>query len=170
MPSTYFTAAAVVALAVAAAASPAVAQDAIAPGYWETTNQVHSPMRSTKVEKRCIRPEDVAKFMEGPSNHIYRCTYPTRVVRNGSIRLKGSCTTKKGPPVPISGEGVFTRDTFHMDAQVAAAFGPLTVPIRASTDAKRLGSECPAPEPAVAPQAAEAPATAEPKPETAAEK
>lgn len=130
-------------------AAPAVAAtpEAIAPGYWETTNQLLSPMRQTKVERRCIRPADVAKFMEGPSNHIYKCTYPTRVVRNGAIRLKGSCTTKKGPPVPVSGEGRFTRDTFEMEAEVAAQFGPLTIPVRARTDARRLGDDCP-PEPA----------------------
>src|SRR5690242_10836200 len=54
-------------LALAAAAGPAAAQpESIAPGYWETTNQVVTPMRSTKVERRCILPKDVAKFMEGP--------------------------------------------------------------------------------------------------------
>lgn len=137
-------AAAVLILALAAPSAVAGHPNAIAPGYWETTNQVLSPIRSSKVERRCIRPEEVAKFMEGPSNHIYRCTYPTRVVDRGTIRLKGSCTTKKGPPVPVSGQGSFTRDTFHMEAQVAAQFGPMTVPIRAVTNAKRLGDECPA--------------------------
>lgn len=132
------------ALPLAAPAAAAGEPNAIAPGYWETTNQVVSPIRSSKVERRCIRPEEVAKFMEGPSNHIYRCTYPTRVVRQGTIQLKGSCTTKKGPPVPVSGQGSFTRDTFHMEARVAAQLGPMTVPIRAVTDARRLGDECPA--------------------------
>jgi len=127
------------------AAAPALAApSAIAPGYWETTSRVATPMRSTKVERRCIRPKDVAKFMEGPSNHIYRCSYPTKVIRDGTIRLAGTCSTKKGPPVPISGEGAFTRDTFHIEARVSARFGPMTVPMRATTDAKRLGSECPA--------------------------
>jgi len=133
-------------LALAAAAGPAAAQpSAISPGYWETTNQVVSPMHSTKTERRCIRPQDVAKFMEGPSNHIYRCTYPTRVVGDGVIRLKGSCATRDGKPVPVSGEGAFTSDSFHMEARVAAQFGPMTVPVRAVTDAKRLGPDCPAP-------------------------
>lgn len=139
-------AAALVAVLVLPLAAPAAAAgqpNAIAPGYWETTNQVLSPIRSSKVERRCIKPEEVAKFMEGPSNHIYRCTYPTRLVGQGTIRLKGSCTTKKGPPVPVSGEGNFTRDTFHMEAHVAAQLGPMTVPIRAVTDAKRLGDDCP---------------------------
>ena len=132
-------------LVLAAVAGPAAAQpSAIAPGYWETTNQVVSPMHSSKVERRCIRPKDVAKFMEGPSNHIYHCTYPTRVISDGVIRLKGSCATRDGKPLPVSGQGTFTDDTFHMEAQVAAQFGPMTIPVHAITDAKRLGADCPA--------------------------
>jgi hypothetical protein len=131
--------------ALALSAGPAGAQpNAISPGYWETTNQVVSPMHSTKVERRCIRPSDVAKFMEGPSNHIYHCTYPTRVVSDGTIRLKGSCATRDGKPIPVSGQGTFTEDTFHMEAQVAAQFGPLTIPVHAISDAKRLAPDCPA--------------------------
>ena len=129
---------------VAATPTRAAPSEAIAPGYWETTNKVLTPMRSTKVERRCIRPQDVAKFMEGPSNHIYRCTYPTRVITNGTIRLQGTCATKKGPPLPVSGEGTFTRDTFQMEARVGAQLGPMTIPVRARTDARRLAAECPA--------------------------
>ena len=129
---------------VAAPAARAAPPEAIAPGYWETTNQVLTPMRSTKVERRCIRPQDVARFMEGPGNHIYRCTYPTRVIANGTIRLEGTCSTKKGPALPVSGEGTFTRDTFHMEARVGAQLGPVTLPVRARTDARRLGPDCPA--------------------------
>ena len=31
------------------------------------------PVGSTKTDRRCITEKDVAKVMEGPSNHIYRC-------------------------------------------------------------------------------------------------
>ena len=160
--------------ALAAVGAPAAAQpNAIAPGYWETTNEVVSPMHSSKVERRCIRPQDVAKFMEGPSNHIYHCTYPTRVVGEGTIRLKGSCATRDGPPIPISGQGTFTRDSFHMEAQFAAQLGPLNIPVHAVTDARRIGPDCPAeneapPPPAASPAPAapaappEAPAPIEP--------
>lgn len=152
------TPALVLILATAAVAGPAAAQpESIAPGYWETTNSVVTPMHSTKVERRCILPKDVAKFMEGPSNHIYKCTYPTRVISNGTISLKGSCATRDGKPIPVSGEGTFTRDTFHMEAHVAAQFGPMTIPVRATTDAKRLGADCPATGAGAAP-AAPAPA------------
>jgi hypothetical protein len=126
-------------------AGPALAApNAIAPGYWETTSQVVTPMRSTRTERRCIRPQDVAKFMEGPSNHIYRCTYPTRVIGAGTIRLSGTCATRKGPPLPITGEGTFTRDTFRMEARIGAKLGAMTLPIRAVTSAKRLAADCPA--------------------------
>ncbi len=128
-----------------ALAGRAAAQgSAIAPGWWETTNQVISPLHTTKVERRCIRPQDVAKFMDGPQNHIYHCTYPTRVVGEGTIRLKGSCASRDGRPFPIAGEGTFTQDTFHVEARAAYQFGPLTIPIHAMTDARRLGPDCPA--------------------------
>ena len=127
------------------AAGAASAQKAISPGYWETISKVTSPFPTQKTEKRCIKPADVAKFMEGKINHIYTCTYPTKEVGGGKIRLQGSCATKDGPPVPISGQGVFTSDTMHIDAKVSLSVGGLSVPVKASTDARRLGDTCPEP-------------------------
>jgi hypothetical protein len=66
------------------------------------------------------------------------------VVGDGSIRLKGSCATRDGQPIPVSGEGTFSAESFHMDAHVAAQMGPLTIPVHAVTDARRLSSDCPA--------------------------
>ena len=126
-------------------AAPALAQRAISPGYWETTSKVTSPFPTQKTEKRCIKPADVAKFMEGKINHIYTCTYPTKQVGDGKIRLIGSCATKDGAPVPIQGEGVFTSDTMHIDARVSLQVGGLSVPVHASTDARKLGETCPEP-------------------------
>ena len=126
-------------------AGAAVAQKTISPGYWETTSKVTSPFPTSKTEKRCIKPADVTKFMEGKINHIYTCTYPTKEVGGGKIKLQGSCATKDGPPVPISGDGAFTSDTMHIDARVSLSIGGLSVPVKASTDAKRLGDVCPEP-------------------------
>lgn len=130
-------------LTVAAVAGPAAAQTAITPGYWETINQVVSPLPTRKVERRCIKPEDVAKFMLGPSNHIYRCTYPTREIADGRIRLRGSCATKTGRPVPVAGQGAYTSDTFRLDAYIETQIGGLTIPVHARTVAKRLDDACP---------------------------
>lgn len=134
------------ALLAAAVALPAAAQPPpIAPGYWETTSQIISPLPTKKTEKRCIREEDVDKFIGGAPNRHYTCTYPTREISGGKIRLVGSCKTKNSDPVPISGEGVYTRDSLRLDARVRAKLGGLTVPVHARTSARRIGDACPAP-------------------------
>jgi hypothetical protein len=127
-----------------AAPNSAAAQSAISPGYWETTSKVTSPFPTRKTERRCIKPPDVTKFMEGKINHIYTCTYPTHEVGGGKIKLAGSCKTRDGAPIPITGEGTFSSDTLHLEARIAPQIGGLTIPVRASTDAKRLGDTCPA--------------------------
>jgi hypothetical protein len=131
-------------LAALAAAGPATAQTAISPGYWETTSKVTAPFPTHKTERRCIKPQDVAKFMEGKINHIYTCTYPTKRVGDGKIRLEGTCATRDGPAIPITGEGAFTADTLHLDARITPQIGGLNIPVKASTDARRLSDACPA--------------------------
>jgi hypothetical protein len=137
-------------LSVLAASGAAAAQSAISPGYWETTSKVTSPFPTKKIERRCIRPQDVAKFMEGKINHIYTCTYPTKRVGDGKIRLEGTCATRDGPRIPITGEGAFTAETLHLEARITPQIGGLSIPVKASTDAHRLGDSCPAPDAAPA--------------------
>jgi hypothetical protein len=148
------------ALLILAPAAGRAAETPIDPGYWETTNSVVSPIRSSKTERRCIGAAQVAKFMEGPGNHIYRCTYPTKMFRGGRIVLKGSCKSRDKPPFPIEGQGTYTRDSFHLEALAHPTLGPITLPVRAQTDARRIGDACPAPEPAPAPASAAAAAPA----------
>jgi hypothetical protein len=124
-------------------AVPAAAQ--ITPGYWESTNKLISPVRSTSVETRCITPADVDKFMAGPSNRHYTCTYPTRQIRDGKITLKGSCVSKKGRKVAISGSGSYTPTSFELTANVATELFGLDIAGRASTEAHRIGDVCPTP-------------------------
>src|SRR5690349_10427664 len=87
-------------VAAAAVAGPAAAQPdraggVIQPGYWESTNRLLSPIRTSKVERRCITPADVEKFLAGPSNRHYECTYPSKLIENGVIRMSGSCVKRK---------------------------------------------------------------------------
>ena len=78
-------------------AAPAAAQEqTILPGYWDVTNKVSAIISQTKTEKRRITPSEVSKFVMGPSNRHYKCDYPTRVFKDGKIRLKGNCATKNG--------------------------------------------------------------------------
>lgn len=135
-------------LAMAAGAAPALGASAppIQPGYWESTNRLLSPIRQTSREKRCITPADVEKFMSGPSNRHYACTYPTKVIRGGQITLKGTCVSKKGRKVAVTGAGSYTPDSFTLTAEVATEFLGLDIAGRASTEAHRIADVCPAPE------------------------
>jgi hypothetical protein len=131
----------VLGLAIPAAAAPM----AIQPGYWESTNRLLSPIRQKSVEKRCITPADVEKFMAGPSNRHYACTYPTKVIADGRIVLKGTCRSKKGRVVEVQGQGEYTPTSFTLKADIATEFLGLDISGRASTEARRIGDVCPPP-------------------------
>jgi Protein of unknown function (DUF3617) len=130
-----------------ALAGSAQATGLIEPGYWESTNRLLSPITRTSVELRCITPAEVEKFMSGPSNRQYACTYPTRVMEKGRIRLKGSCVSKKGRQVEISGDGAYTPTSFQLEATIATEFLGVPIAGRASTEARRIADVCPAPQP-----------------------
>jgi hypothetical protein len=133
--------AALVALPAAAAPPP------IETGYWESTNRLLSPIKQTKTERRCITPADVDKFMAGPSNRHYACTYPTKQIAGGRIRLKGTCVSKKGRKVAVEGAGAYTPTSFNLTAEVATEFMGLDIQGRASTEARKIADACPPPEP-----------------------
>lgn len=131
----------------ASGAAPAAAERyPIEPGYWESTNKLLSPIKQTKTERRCIKPADVEKFLSGPSNRQYACTYPTKVFADGKIRLKGSCVSKKGRKVEVAGSGAYTPTSFTLTADIATELLGLDITGRASTDARRIGDTCPPPE------------------------
>jgi hypothetical protein len=136
--------AAAIAIAAPAAAQPSRGASPIRPGYWESTNRVLSPIRTRKVERRCIRPSDVDKFLAGPSNHHYDCTYPTHVVENGVIQMAGTCVERKGGrQVRVSGQGVYTPDSFSLTADIATHYAGIPLAGRASTSARRISDSCP---------------------------
>lgn len=123
------------------------AQPPIQPGYWESTNKLLSPIKQSKTERRCITPADVDKFVSGPSNRHYACTYPTKVFAGGKIALKGTCVSKKGHKVAVKGAGAYTPTSFTLTAEIATEFLGLDITGKASTDARRIADVCPPPEP-----------------------
>lgn len=137
-------------LALATIAGPAAAQtpgaQPIIPGYWESINRVLSPFHSSKVERRCLKPADVDKFLAGPSNHHYDCNYPTRVVDGGYIRMIGTCRSRKHPDgrkIEVSGEGNYTPTSFKITARIATELLGVPLSGKASTEARRIGDVCP---------------------------
>ena len=139
-----------IALAALALAGAAQAATTILPGYWESTNRLLSPIKQSKTEKRCITPADVDKFLAGPSNRHYACTYPTKVFSGGRITLKGTCVSKKGRKVAVQGSGSYTPTSFNLTAEIATEFLGLDIAGKASTEARRIADACPPPEPSPA--------------------
>ena len=130
-------------------AAPALAQDTtIQPGYWEVTNKVSAIISQTKTEKRCITPAEVSKFVMGPSNRHYKCDYPTRVFKDGKIRLKGACATKNGSKAALEATGTYSPTTFTMNAKISTTYAGVPLSANAITTAKRISETCPAAPPA----------------------
>lgn len=131
------------AVTVLAAAAPAFAGDTpIQTGYWEA--QTSWLGISTSTEHWCVKPKDVSKFLSGPSNHIYHCTYPVSTAGAGAIHFDGTCVDKHGQEVKLKGDGRYTPTTVHMTASGSTSLLGLQVQGEASVDAHFVSADCPA--------------------------
>lgn len=135
-------------LAAAGALVPAVAASEVegkpVPGYWEVTNTTTVLISSKKTERRCLVASEINKFLTGPSNRHYACTYPSRSVGGGKIALKGSCATKKGQVANVTAQGTYSPTTFRLNATLSTKIGGIPLSGVNTTVAKRLGDTCPA--------------------------
>lgn len=125
-------------LAITSAVAVAEPGDPLDTGYWEVKSSVE-PLGSSKTENRCLRHDQIFKFMHGQPNHIYKCTYSTENIGDGKIFLKGDCRDKNGIGGHITGNGTYTRTSLHTTGHVTF----LGIPLTAHLDAHRIG-ECPA--------------------------
>ena len=129
-------------------AAPAMAAESVdgkpKPGYWEVGEIATLLFSAKKIEHRCLVGSEINKFLNGPSNRHYACTYPTRATGDGKIRLKGSCATKKGQVAYVSAQGTYSPTTFKLVMSISTKIGGVSLSGKATTDAKRLGDTCPA--------------------------
>ena len=125
-------------------AAPAVsAKETILPGYWESRNNATFIIKTPeKVERRCIKPEQVDAYLSGPSTSHYKCDYASKTVVDGAVHFRGQCKDKHGRAFEVEINGAYAPEHFTMGAK----FKPAGVPIygTATTDAHRLSAECPA--------------------------
>ena len=133
----------------AATSTPVSAQGPypINPGYWEAKTTFLGLISNT--DRWCVKPKDIAKFLSGPSNHIYRCTYPINHVGEGRMHFDGTCIqTKHGQvrqTIKLHGDGQYTPTTMHMTASGKMKFLGMPVQRRASpADAHFISETCPA--------------------------
>lgn len=134
----------ILALGAALAAPPSLhAADRILPGHWEATYTV---MGLGKTERWCIQPKDIAKFMHGPSNHIYKCDYPINTAEGGVVRFEGECRSRKGRHAFLSGEGAYSPTTLKLRVEIKGGVNLAGIPITITPTmrAHRLAETCPA--------------------------
>ena len=125
-------------------ALPALAQQPklINPGYWDVT--YHYLGFLNKTEKWCIRPKDIDKFLSGPCNHIYHCTYPYHSLGDGKMAFKGDIAGHD-ELYHCAGGGTYSATTLHMSVTCHGHWHIVPVPnATASTDATFIGDTCPA--------------------------
>ena len=128
-------------LAAAAPAAAAPPSHAVLPGYWEYTTSTAFSAPST--DRRCVRPEEIDKFVSGPSNRHYRCDYPVRELVDGHARFVGTCVSKHGVRYPVRWSGAYTPESFDLHGTVSPNVIGLTIPVTATIAARRVSATCP---------------------------
>lgn len=123
-------------------ASPAEqsTQGTILPGYWEANVTF---LGSAKLDRWCVAPKDIAKFLSGPHNHIYTCTYPENIVGGGKMQFRGECRGGKGERIKLAGGGDYTQTTVHSHVEGRYMLLGIPIPGSASMDARRIADTCP---------------------------
>ena len=129
------------AVAVSAIASTAVATPAatpILPGFWKySVKAVGIPLDDGR---RCLAANEITEFLAFPGNRHYKCSYPTKTIRNGKVEMVGACVDKKGRRAPIRAVGTYTPQNFRLNIALTTTNG---IPIRGAMNAQRVSANCP---------------------------
>jgi hypothetical protein len=127
----------------ALATSAAGAETTILPGWWETTNEFTWGATTRTVERRCVRADEIDRFLSGPSNRHYSCEYPSRVVGDGRMAFEGSCRDKHGRSVGVYATGTYTPESFVVNAQIQAQMLGFPITATGVSTGRRLSAACP---------------------------
>ena len=129
-------------IAALAAATPALAEAPILPGYWESTNHVSFIIEQDTTSRKCITADLAESYLTGPSNNHYTCVYDHSEVGGGKVALGGQCIDS-GVKVRVNANGTYTKTSFEVEAQLSTKFAGLPLTGTATTKAHRLSEICP---------------------------
>jgi hypothetical protein len=133
------------ALSLALLAAPTIAGAqpyAINPGYWEVTTNWLGVVNKT--ERWCVEPKAIPRFLAGPCNHIYHCTYPVQTFHDGHAHFEGDIRGHD-ELYHVTGGGTYSPTT--LDMKMTGAGHWRIVPIvgaQASMKGHFLSPACPA--------------------------
>lgn len=110
----------------------------LAPGFW--TSHVSAIVLSGN-ERRCLRPQDIGRYVHGWSNSVYACTYPVSTVGGGQVVWQGTCTSRGGRVLTIDAHGTYTQTTLRVTGHVGSRLAGMRLNVPFTMEARRLG-EC----------------------------
>lgn len=125
-----------------AAASPHAqpVEQVIQPGYWKY--ETHAMLFLNDVDYRCVRPQDVRKFM-APCNKHNTCTYEVQDAADGQARLEGVWVDNgDGSRAKVRAKGTYSEKKFELRATIRSPKVP--IPISGVITATWLSETCPA--------------------------
>ena len=124
---------------VASAAAATPASTPILPGFWKyNVKAVGIPLDDGR---RCLAANEISDFLAFPGNRHYKCSYPTKTVKNGRVEMVGACVDKKGRRAPIRAVGTYTPENFRLNIAMTTTNG---IPLRGAMTAQRVSARCPA--------------------------
>ena len=128
------------ALTLAPAAAGAEPPALISPGYWEATTDFLGLTRKT--ERYCVEPKTVVKFMLGPCNHHYQCSYPVQQVGGGKAHFEG-VIKNSSERYRVNGDVAYTATTLDLKMSGAGHWKLAPIAGFATIAAHRLSADCP---------------------------
>ena len=109
--------------------------DTITQGYWKYESSI---LFFGDTDYRCVGPEDVAKFFDGPCKKHTTCTYPTKQVGGGKAKYVGYWTDRHGKRTDVRAEGTYSPKKFELNAHIAG------IPLGGKIIATWQSATCPA--------------------------
>ncbi len=117
------------------AASARGPSDTISTGYWKYQTSL---LFLGDTEFRCVGPEDVAKFFDGPCKKHTQCIYPIKEVANGKAKYDGYWIDRHGKRTNVKAEGTYASRRFDLSARIAG------IPVSGKITATWQAATCPA--------------------------
>jgi hypothetical protein len=112
----------------------------INPGYWKV---VERWLVLNKTEFYCVEPQNIARFMAAPCNHIYHCDYPVQMMSGDSYSFEG-VISRPGERYKVHGAGRYSSTSLHLSVTGFGHWHLAPFVFTASLDGEFLGADCPA--------------------------
>ncbi len=122
-------------------AAASAAETPILPGLWKYSAKVLFGLAEVESGRRCLKAEEVERFIAFPGNKHYKCDYSTKTVANGRVAMQGVCKDKKGRRAPIRARGTYTPENFRLNINLTTTNG---IPLSGVMSAQRVSATCPA--------------------------